>query len=648
MKNKMQFEQSISNPLHSRIGRRIILITVILSGAITLIMTLIQLYWDYNREFNAVDQRHYEIESVHAPLLASSLWNFDLVVLQERLDGLVNLPKIDYLQVDSGDYSFHAGSKVLDERVSVSFPLEYLSRDGEDSELLGTIYIESNAKTIYDALLMQFIITLIFNSIKTTFVCILILMVFHESINRRIFLIAKYLRKYNPRHPSKPLNLFYKKWIMEEDDELNWLAYETNKITADVTTLYNNIKFEQERLSDFTHVSSDWLWETDELGKLTYCSESMAKSLSIDPFNKPYLFDVPELNDLSNLKRCVKLSTDFSRCEETIKIGEKTYHMLFQALARFSNGKFIGFRGTSINISDLKVAQLQLETLNANLEHTVADRTADLKQSMEQLQATQEQLIESEKLAALGGLVAGVAHEVNTPLGISVTAASVIRDVSAELTTAFSNQTLTSTQFSQLMEQLNEGNSMLEQNLNRAAKLIKDFKQTAVDQVSEVRTLFNVKEVLDSLMSSLHSETRRVPVVPVVSGNVAIVMNSLPGVLTQIVTNLVMNSINHAFDNLDNPMISIRFHQSDSDIVLEYTDNGSGVENALHQKIFEPFFTSKRGKGGSGLGLNLVFNLLKQKLSGDLQFESEPGQGVKFTLIIPKDLPLSIENTPTE
>ncbi|MGC9493049.1 ATP-binding protein, partial [Vibrio genomosp. F10] len=211
MKNKMQFEQSISNPLHSRIGRRIILITVILSGAITLIMTLIQLYWDYNREFNAVDQRHYEIESVHAPLLASSLWNFDLVVLQERLDGLVNLPKIDYLQVDSGDYSFHAGSKVLDERVSVSFPLEYLSRDGEDSELLGTIYIESNAKTIYDALLMQFIITLIFNSIKTTFVCILILMVFHESINRRIFLIAKYLRKYNPRHPSKPLNLFYKK-----------------------------------------------------------------------------------------------------------------------------------------------------------------------------------------------------------------------------------------------------------------------------------------------------------------------------------------------------------------------------------------------------------------------------------------------------
>ncbi|MGF1696429.1 ATP-binding protein [Vibrio lamellibrachiae] len=647
-KNK-QFEYSINNPLYSRIGRRIILIMIILSGSITLLTTLMQLYWDYNKEFNAVDQRHYEIQSVHAPLLASSLWSFDLVVLQERLDGLVNLPKIDYLRVESGNYSFSAGVKVAGDSVSVTYPLEYSTKDSSEAELIGKIYIESDAQHIYDALLKQFFITLALNAIKTTLVCYLILMVFHESINRRVFLIAKYLRSYNPRHPSDPLVLFYKSWIMEKDDELNWLADETNKITGDVTKLYSNIKFEQERLTDFTHVSSDWLWETDAHGQLTFCSESMLEALTIDPFNKPLIFDVPQFEDLNSLHKVIRSTNDFTMCEQCIVIDGVTYHMLFQALAKFLDGKFIGYRGTSINITALKSAQLELEELNASLEHTVAVRTLDLKQSMEQLQATQEQLIESEKLAALGGLVAGVAHEVNTPLGISVTAASVIRDVTSELNSAFSNQTLTSTQFSELMGQIDEGNSMLEQNLNRAAKLVKDFKQTAVDQVSEIRTQFGVKQVLDALIASLHPETRRIPVTPKIAGDELITMSSLPGVLTQIVSNLVMNSINHAFEETKSPEISIHFSQQDDNIVLEYQDNGSGVHHSLHQKIFEPFFTSKRGKGGSGLGLNLVFNLVKQKLCGELQFESQPDKGVKFTITMPQQLPATVNNTlPTE
>ncbi|WP_295891086.1 ATP-binding protein [uncultured Vibrio sp.] len=636
-KNKL-FEQSINNPLYSRIGRRIILIMIILSGAITLLTTLMQLYWDYNKEFNDVDQRHFEIQSVHAPLLASSLWSFDLVVLQERLDGLVNLPKIDYLEVVSGNYSFSAGKQVLGDTISDKYPLEYMSQEGVDPEVIGQIYVESNAQDIYDSLIEQFFITLLLNALKTTLVCYFILMVFHESINRRVFLIAKYLRSYNPRHPSNPLKLFYKPWVMEKDDELNWLAEETNKITSNVTQLYTNIKVEQERLTDFTSVSSDWLWEIDENEKLTYCSECMIKSLDIDPFNKPHLLEITQFKQLDKLITAIKSREDFNRCEESLVINDITQHMLFQAIAKYSDGKFMGFRGTSINITDLRTAQIELEELNENLEHTVATRTLDLKQSVEQLQETQKQLIESEKLAALGGLVAGVAHEVNTPLGISVTAASVIRDITSELNASFSNQTLTSTQFAGLMTQIDEGNQMLEHNLNRAAKLVKDFKQTAVDQVSEARTQFQVKQVLDALIASLHSETRRVPVIPNIVGDPLITMNSLPGVLTQIVSNLVMNSINHAFDDVSSAEISVRFYQVDTNIILEYKDNGSGVPNELHQKIFEPFFTSKRGKGGSGLGLNLVFNLIKQKLHGDLVFESEPNKGVSFTITLPQNV----------
>ncbi|MCW8335007.1 PAS domain-containing sensor histidine kinase [Vibrio paucivorans] len=636
-----KFEEGVEHPLFSRIGRRIILIMILLSGAITLLTTLMQLYWDYNQEFDDVEQRHYEVENVHASLLASSLWNFDLILLQQRLDGLVNLPKIDYLEIRSGRYTFSAGEKVQDNAVSNLYPLFHQAADASEPEEIGEIYVESNAQAIYSYLLKQFFITLLLNALKTALVCYLILMVFHQSVNRRIFEVAKYLRFFNPRHPKGPLQLPYNKWIMEQDDELNWLADETNKITQNVTTLYDNIKQEQERLADFAHTASDWLWETDAQGRLIYCSDPMQEAFSIDTQTKPNVKDIPEFSQLNNLPVQLALKQDFSMCEESFTMAGTHYHVMFQAKARYEKQDFVGYRGSAINITALKNAQHELEFLNRNLEQTVANRTHDLEQSMKQLQAAQDQLIQSEKLAALGGLVAGVAHEVNTPLGISVTAASVIKDVTQELNSLFENGTLTSNQFSDLMEQISEGTSMLESNLSRAAQLIKDFKQTAVDQVSESRSQFNVKQVLEALIASLHPETRKVPVVPALDGSSSIHMNSLPGVLTQIVSNLIMNSINHAFSTQEQPEIAIAFEDDDDWVIFHYQDNGSGVDKALHQKIFEPFFTSKRGKGGSGLGLNLVYNLVNQKLKGELEFESKLNQGVHFTLRIPKDLPLS-------
>lgn len=130
---------------------------------------------------------------------------------------------------------------------------------------------------------------------------------------------------------------------------------------------------------------------------------------------------------------------------------------------------------------------------------------------------------------------------------------------------------------------------MLETNLNRAARLVRDFKQTAVDQVSESRSQFHVKQVLDALMASLHSETRKIPVTPQLHGEDSVMMNSLPGVLTQIMTNLVMNSVNHAFAETAQPEIDIHFYQKDQQIIIEYRDNGCGVAKELHQKSLNHF-----------------------------------------------------------
>lgn len=644
MSRNPQFENSEQSPISSHIGRRIILILILISSAVTLITTLIQTYWDYNRELSAVESRHYEIENIHIDLLAPSLWRFDLELLQQRIEGLTNLSKVDYLEIEADNYIFKAGTPVEQQIISSRYPIKYSISENEPKKVIGSLYVESDANTIYRYLLKQFLITLVVNALKTAIVCYLILMIFHKSVNRRLFSIAQYLRKFNPRAPSKPLSLQYTPWIMEKEDEIKWLGDETNKITSNVSSLYRDIKYQQERFADFADVSSDWLWETNESGVLIYASDEMVKNLDLHSGESIHLFDIPAFKNTHSLLAHIKTKLNFSLCEEKLMIEGQERFLLFQGTAKYQDDIFAGFRGTALDISALTQAKVELEDLNRTLENKVKERTQELENNMVTLQKTQDQLVESEKLAALGGLVAGVAHEVNTPLGISVTAASLIKEIIEELNQAFTDQTLSSVQFADSMERMSECTVMLENNLNRGSKLIRDFKQTAVNQVSECRSNFVIHQVLDALITSLHPETRKIPVTPTISGSDILSMNSLPGVLTQVFTNLIMNSINHAFaDSPAAAKISIRFYEQQDEVIFEYVDNGSGIEKALHQKIFEPFYTSKRGKGGSGLGLNLVFNLIHQKLAGCLDFESTVGDGVHFTFRVPKELPVTLD-----
>lgn len=274
-----------------------------------------------------------------------------------------------------------------------------------------------------------------------------------------------------------------------------------------------------------------------------------------------------------------------------------------------------------------------------NLGRELIAMRDNLKSLIYKNETTNKQLIESEKLAALGGLVAGVAHEVNTPLGISVTATSVITDIRDELKRSFRDQVLTSQQFEDLMERLTISSNMLDENLHRATRLIHDFKLTAVDQISDKRCSFNLKEILRALLTSMYPETRRVPVIPQLNGADEIMMNSLPGAVTQIVSNLIINSVRHAFYDQPEPEIDISFRTSGHNIILEYRDNGCGVHPSLHEKIFEPFYTSLHGGKVSGMGLTLVSNLVKQRLQGQISFTSAPGQGVHFVFTLPQELP---------
>lgn len=325
-------------------------------------------------------------------------------------------------------------------------------------------------------------------------------------------------------------------------------------------------------------------------------------------------------------------------CPEQARLHEPQGHADSEIglLVRLTNQHL---QAIALTLEQLRAAESSLKQYSDALESKVAERTLALSQSVEQLQQAQSQLIESEKLAALGGLVAGVAHEVNTPLGIAVTATSVLSETLDSLRQQFTAQTLTSQQFSDLLAQASDSTQMLVNNLQRAARLVRDFKQTAVDQVSEARSQFQVEQVLRALIASLHPETRKVPVEPLLECPSGLQMNSLPGVLTQVLANLILNSVRHAFADQAAPLIEIRLQEQGEQVLLDYRDNGCGVPESLRERIFEPFFTTKRGSGGSGLGLNIVYNLVTCKLGGKLEFSSQPGQGVHFRLSLPRELP---------
>lgn len=288
----------------------------------------------------------------------------------------------------------------------------------------------------------------------------------------------------------------------------------------------------------------------------------------------------------------------------------------------------------------LEIALLyqKLEEYSRTLEERVEDRTRALQRALDELRLAQRQMVESEKMAALGGLVAGVAHEINTPVGVGVTAASTLHERTRELQERYEAGAMTRADLEEYLGRAARGNAILLANLGRAVELIQSFKQIAVDQSSEAPRSFRVQEYLEQVILSLRPELKKTPHQIELSGPEDLVLQSFPGVFSQIVTNLVMNSLIHAWpraegvDTSSAGLMRIDFRRERDRFVLEYRDDGGGIEEDHVGRIFEPFFTTRRDHGGSGLGLYIVYNLVTQKLGGTIACESAPGRGVHFTL----------------
>lgn len=290
---------------------------------------------------------------------------------------------------------------------------------------------------------------------------------------------------------------------------------------------------------------------------------------------------------------------------------------------------------TSVSIPTNIEIHNNLQQFNQNLEQLVQQRTSELSQTLADLKSTQNQLVESEKMAALGGLVAGVAHEINTPIGIGIAAASLLAEKVTKFCEIYSNGQIKRSELEKFLDITMQSSNMILANLTRAADLIHSFKEVAVDQSSELKRTFKVKKYLEEILTSLTAKLRTTKHKVEVNCDENIVLDSYPGVFYQIVTNLVINSLIHAYEPDDEGVLTFYFQLDGDLLVFEYADNGKGITPENISKIFEPFFTTKRGQGGTGLGLHIIYNLVNQKLQGTIKCQSQLGQGTKFLIKFP-------------
>lgn len=270
----------------------------------------------------------------------------------------------------------------------------------------------------------------------------------------------------------------------------------------------------------------------------------------------------------------------------------------------------------------------QLQQLNNHLEERVAERTAELQKAMEQIVVT-------EKMATVGRLVSGIAHELNTPLGNIMLGATSLADRLCALDQQAAERRLTQAGLRQLLDEGRQACEVIERNGSRAGELIASFKQVAVDQDRQERRSFLLDQAIANLVRALGPALRRASLQLEVAVPEGLQMNSYPGHIEQVLAKLVDNSIEHAFAGRADRRARIGANRRGDEIELVYQDNGCGIDPAIQPRVFDPFFTTRIGEGAQGLGLSVVQNAVQAILKGSVQLHSKPGEGVRFTFVLP-------------
>jgi signal transduction histidine kinase len=414
-------------------------------------------------------------------------------------------------------------------------------------------------------------------------------------------------------------------------------------------------KYEQEgtNLSEqFIHLQADVVYETEHVGSVSlyYSNTNALKELQSSALQ---IFMIILIQLIVSISIILKILSNhvthplgelqdfaakiaeqkFDALSPTVK--HKEFAKLIDALDRMKNA----LQSSFLKLEDKVTARTKtLQTTNKELENALI--------SIEQAQKT---LVENEKLAALGSLVAGIAHELNTPIGNARLVTSSLKTDADNLKSKSDSNSLTKSEFERLTENIVDSSKLIERNISKAVTLIQNFKQVAVDRTSDRKREFNLNEFIREFESTVHHRTKNMPIEVFLDLDRDVEVYSYPGALSQVIDNFINNAIRHAFEDSaldkDNQgLITIATKVSDHHVALSVSDNGMGMSPDVQARIFEPFFTTKLGKGGSGLGMHIVHNLVNGPLCGKINISSNGENGSTFILSIPHRLEKELDD----
>ena len=642
-------------------------------------ITLIHIYLEYTETYQSLRNELATVAKSMEPGLVTALWDINFNQTYSVFKGAMEIPEVTGLLLydesknlvgalgvvtkeDGKTYRFNSLENftevTLNNRLIPHVNGLFVDYGGNQNQV-GHMIIFSDTSVVFGRVKVDVLYILVGAILKSFGLWMIFLYFAERFLAKPLRIFIKSIEGVDIKsNESHHVNIGVKR-----DNELSKLELTFNQLVDNLhlsgqekQNAFNKLHYSESLLSNLIDILPVGVLLTDIEGKCLIYNQQWSEitGQTALQLNQTGPFHVIHPKDLARIMMAWQdsLISGEMFCQEyrILREGKGVEWVLAQACRQrnFANDenvaefKFKGVFWTITLITELKNFENQVLDLNKNLESRVDSRTIDLKNTNQELSNTlnslkeaQGQLIESEKMAALGELVSGIAHEVNTPIGVVLTASTYFEEQVEKLEKQFKDQSLTKGQVEAFLKTSKDAGDIIHQNIRRASELISSFKMVAVDQHSDESRLFNIKNYVNEILLSLTPMLKNRKVNINVRCPNDLEVDNCPGVFYQMISNLVINSLIHGFDEEDEGDIELVVSKNNQLLFIDYKDTGKGMKKEVLDKLFNPFFTTRRGTGGSGLGAYIIYNLVTHRLDGTIHCASQVGEGVHYHIEVP-------------